>query len=159
MHVSLPIPAYPWLSSAIPASRCLSLSILAYPRLSLPITAYPCLSVLDAAPGIAADPCSSLLDAGARGQIARIIDQLRGEIPQRDFPELLVEGHTDAAGEAFDNEELARERAESVRDALIEGGIDESVMTVRSFGERAPRVQTPDGRAEARNRRVDLTFR
>ena len=104
-------------------------------------------------------PGSALLDVRASNKIAEIVTRLRNEIPDRDFPELIVEGHTDAVGEAFDNEELARDRASTVRDALVDGGIDGSIITVNSYGERALKVRTPDGRAEARNRRVELVFR
>ncbi|WP_440998149.1 OmpA family protein [Arhodomonas sp. SL1] len=67
---------------------------------------------------------------------------------------LRVEGHTDrAGGEAF-NLELSRERAQAVREGLVERGIANDRILLVWYGETRPAVETEDGVAEAENRRA-----
>ena len=49
-----------------------------------------------------------------------------------------VEGHTDDVGDAKLNEELSARRAESVRQYLIDKGIDPDRLTARGYGSSAP---------------------
>lgn len=65
----------------------------------------------------------------------------------------LIEGHTDARGEAAYNQLLSERRAESVRQYLIEAGIDPSRLAAVGFGESRPRVSDPNA---SQNRRVEL---
>lgn len=67
--------------------------------------------------------------------------------------ELTVSGHIDRA-EA--DEDLARRRAEIVRDYLVAAGVPAPAITVQSFGELRPLVETPDGAREPDNRRVEV---
>lgn len=67
-----------------------------------------------------------------------------------------IEGHTDAiASEAY-NQTLSEKRAEAVRSALIERGVDPERLEARGFGEVRPIApnDTPEGRAE--NRRIEF---
>ena len=50
----------------------------------------------------------------------------------------LIEGHTDTDGEADSNLRLSDRRARSVRNFLIEQGIDGSRLIARGFGEAEP---------------------
>jgi outer membrane protein OmpA-like peptidoglycan-associated protein len=67
-----------------------------------------------------------------------------------------IEGHTDSTGPAALNLRLSEERANAVRDALIDLGIDAARLNAVGMGEDFPIAtnQTEDGRA--RNRRVDV---
>lgn len=71
---------------------------------------------------------------------------------------LQIEGHTDNVGRAQSNLILSKQRAESVRDFMIERGIDKDRMTVLYFGETMPieSNDTPEGRQA--NRRVEMTI-
>lgn len=75
-------------------------------------------------------------------------------------PGLTVEldGHTDSTGPAEYNLDLSTRRAQSVKDHLVENGIDASRLTVKGFGETLPIAtnDTPEGRAE--NRRVGFVI-
>jgi OOP family OmpA-OmpF porin len=67
-----------------------------------------------------------------------------------------VEGHTDSVGDETYNEQLGQRRADSVRQFLVDQGIDGGRITAVSFGETQPEVSndTPEGRAQ--NRRVEI---
>lgn len=67
-----------------------------------------------------------------------------------------VQGHTDNTGEADFNQQLSVQRAENVRKALVQRGVDAARLTVKGLGASQPVAgnDTPEGRA--RNRRVEL---
>ncbi|MCC6337042.1 MAG: OmpA family protein [Myxococcales bacterium] len=67
-----------------------------------------------------------------------------------------VQGHTDDSGDADFNLQLSVQRAEHVRQALLQRGVDAGRLTVKGLGEKAPVAgnDSPEGRA--RNRRVEL---
>lgn len=68
-------------------------------------------------------------------------------------------GHTDAQGQADANLALSRQRAEAVRQALLDqAGIDPARITARGAGPSAPRADnaTPEGRQK--NRRVEAVL-
>jgi len=67
-----------------------------------------------------------------------------------------VVGHTDSTGPADYNQGLSERRANSVRDALTQLGVNSALIQARGEGENSPRASndTRDGRAE--NRRVDV---
>jgi OOP family OmpA-OmpF porin len=73
-------------------------------------------------------------------------------------PRLVVEvaGHTDSDGNDILNLGLSERRANTVRDYMINGGINPASITAKGFGESQPRSDndTPEGKAE--NRRVEL---
>jgi outer membrane protein OmpA-like peptidoglycan-associated protein len=66
-------------------------------------------------------------------------------------------GHTDTAGSAATNTELARRRAFAVHDALMATGkIPAGRIEAAWAGEEEQAVQTPNAVAEARNRVVNI---
>ena len=67
----------------------------------------------------------------------------------------MVAGHTDRSGSDSYNESLSKARAEAVAAALAERGLDQKIK-VKWYGERQPRVSTPDGTREQENRRVEI---
>ena len=76
-----------------------------------------------------------------------------------DHPEYLsvyVEGHADDTGDDAYNLSLSRARAASVRDLLIQGGVDSRRLVIDAFGESRPRASGIDEAARAANRRVEL---
>jgi outer membrane protein OmpA-like peptidoglycan-associated protein len=54
---------------------------------------------------------------------------------------------------------LSQARAISVADALLREGASEDDFLIYSTGEDQPSIATPDGVAERRNRRVEITVR
>ncbi len=68
-----------------------------------------------------------------------------------------IEGHTDTVGDAAMNQGLSERRAAAVRDLLVARfGIEAGRLEVMGFGESTLLVPTGDGRAEPRNRRVQV---
>ena len=67
-----------------------------------------------------------------------------------------VEGHTDSDGDNDFNQKLSEQRAEAVKDKLIEMGISPDRLTSKGFGESIPIASndTPEGKAN--NRRVEF---
>jgi len=89
----------------------------------------------------------------------QIVDGVFAEIARRPVPDVLVIGHTDAVGTDQINDALSRQRAETVRVALIAHGIAPENITAIGRGKRDPVVPTADGVAEPRNRRVEIVVR
>ncbi|RPI38977.1 MAG: OmpA family protein, partial [Betaproteobacteria bacterium] len=71
-------------------------------------------------------------------------DRIKAELARRPAPEVVVIGHTDRIGSARYNDALALKRAEVVRAALIDAGIDAGRVSVAGRGEREPLVSTED---------------
>lgn len=68
-----------------------------------------------------------------------------------------IEGHTDTVGSAALNQTLSERRAATVRDVLVARyGLSPARLEALGLGETQLLVPTPDGRAEARNRRVQV---
>lgn len=92
------------------------------------------------------------LREGAQRTIGRIAEFLQ-EYEDR---QVLVEGFTDSTGARDYNLELSERRANSVRDALIERGVDPSRINTRGYGLDYP-VATNDTQAGRQlNRRVEV---
>jgi len=71
-------------------------------------------------------------------------------------PPISVTGHTDLSGSAEYNMGLSLRRADSVRDALIAGGVTPDQITTAGRGEEEPAVPTADGVREQANRRAEI---
>jgi OmpA-OmpF porin, OOP family len=89
----------------------------------------------------------------------RVLDSVLTDIAQHKVPDIVVVGHTDSVGTAAVNDALSRQRADTVRTALIGRGIAADSIVVVGRGKREPVVPTPDGVAEPRNRRVEILVR
>jgi OmpA-OmpF porin, OOP family len=70
-----------------------------------------------------------------------------------------IQGHTDATGTAEGNLQLSQQRADSVRQALIDAGVDGSRMVTKGYGDTRPLVPNLTERHRARNRRVQFIIR
>ena len=92
-----------------------------------------------------------------------LIDPLRNEAAadalNRPAPDVEILGFADRAGDDRTNLALSEARAEAVRDALAGLDIPEDSFLIYARGEALPLVNTGDGVAERRNRRVEITVR
>lgn len=69
-----------------------------------------------------------------------------------------IEGYTDSEGEAEENLELSRSRAQLVADVLLDLGIDGKRIAVAGYGEAHPVADNASNRGRAQNRRVEVVF-
>jgi OOP family OmpA-OmpF porin len=89
-----------------------------------------------------------------------LLPDIRDDIARRPVAEVVLIGHTDRAGDLDYNDRLSSERAQALRQWLVERGIvASSITTVSGRGERDLLVQTEDGVREERNRRVVVIVR
>ena len=75
------------------------------------------------------------------------------------MPDVVVVGHTDRVGSDPFNDNLARQRADTVRAELIRRGIAPENIVAVGRGSREPIIPTAAGVAEPRNRRVEIVVR
>lgn len=71
---------------------------------------------------------------------------------------ILIEGHTDDVGKAFDNLDLSRRRAQYVVDYLKAKGIFEARLTAEGRGMSQPAVPNTSEKNRAQNRRITMTI-
>jgi outer membrane protein OmpA-like peptidoglycan-associated protein len=73
-------------------------------------------------------------------------------------PELVarIEGHTDSSGNAEINQRLSQQRAEAVRAALIERGIDPERLVAEGAGAARPIADNATAQGRRQNRRVEI---
>jgi hypothetical protein len=76
----------------------------------------------------------------------------------KNFPEwhLRIVGHTDATGEPEPNEALSLDRANAIKAALIERGIETERLAAAGAGENRPVAANDTAEGRALNRRVEL---
>ena len=76
----------------------------------------------------------------------------------RKHPDLIVEvvGHTDSAGAAEHNLSLSERRAYTVRDYLLNAGVQSANLTAKGLGEFQPVADNATAYGRAKNRRVEL---
>lgn len=70
---------------------------------------------------------------------------------------LVVEGHTDGSGRKGHNNALSKKRAEAVRWALVDRGVDMDHITAEGFGAARPIDRSGSAEAKARNRRIEFS--
>ncbi len=94
----------------------------------------------------------SALRPEARENLSRLIEFVQ----RRPGARVLIEGHTDSTGRATANQALSLSRAQSVRQALIEEGVDPRRLEARGLGQSQPLADNGSAEGRTRNRRVDV---
>lgn len=86
-----------------------------------------------------------------------ILDEVAADLKKNPRLKILLEGHTDSVGNDAYNLKLSQRRAASVREYLVEQGVNPANLTSEGFGESKPTADnaTADGRAQ--NRRVVMS--
>ena len=87
------------------------------------------------------------------------IVEVRDELLRRPAPDITVTGHTDAIGSDRFNDQLSQLRAKRVKDELIRAGVRPATIALVARGSREPLYPNAAGKAEPRNRRVEITAR
>ena len=98
------------------------------------------------------DPGQATLKQGAKASLDKVVVALKKQFAGT---RVEVDGHTDSqpirVSKWNSNQELSEARAKTVRDYLVNHGIDASRITTRGFGDTRPR-----GTDMAKNRRVEI---
>ncbi len=95
---------------------------------------------------------SAKLDGTAMG----VIGKAAATIKQAKVKMALINGHADRSGSGKYNQRLSKARANAVGQALAAAGVAKGLIKQRHYGETWMLVQTPDGKRQAANRRVDI---
>jgi outer membrane protein OmpA-like peptidoglycan-associated protein len=87
------------------------------------------------------------------------IPEVLKTIRDRNSTEISVSGHTDSVGSVEFNRVLSLNRARAVASILVSQGVGTEIIEITYHGKENQLVRTPDGVAEPRNRRVEITIR
>ncbi len=96
----------------------------------------------------------AVLTSGGQATVQKLANILRDN-PDRT---VLVEGFTDSTGSTAHNLELSQRRAEAVRSALTQAGIDRSRVETRGYGEAYPVAGNATAGERQLNRRVEIVL-
>ncbi|MDX1824589.1 MAG: OmpA family protein [Thiohalomonadales bacterium] len=95
---------------------------------------------------------SSKITASSRPALDKLATSLKA---QTDF-NVEIAGHTDSTGSAEYNQKLSEARAKSVRQYLIDQGVDANRLTSKGYGELEPVASNDTASGRAMNRRVEF---
>jgi outer membrane protein OmpA-like peptidoglycan-associated protein len=84
------------------------------------------------------------------------MDRLANFLKQGQGRSVIVEGHTDSTGSDEYNMQLSRLRADAVRTALIERGVQSSQIEATGKGESTPVASNDNAGGRQQNRRVEI---
>lgn len=85
-----------------------------------------------------------------------ILDQFASGLGQQPNTEVRIIGHTDNTGGDALNDRLSLERAQSVRNYLVDRGVRADTIQVAGRGEREPVADNGTEAGRAKNRRVEI---
>jgi len=102
--------------------------------------------------GIRFDVGKATIRPESMGIINEVIEMME------DHPELSfsIEGHTDSDGQDEINLKLSEQRAEAVKQTIVDSGIDSSRLTTKGWGETDPVSDNTTAEGKANNRRVEF---
>ncbi len=86
------------------------------------------------------------------------IQQFATDLSHNPHARALLEGHTDWIGTELYNMNLSFNRANAVKDKMLEFGIDENRITIKAYGKSRPIADNKTAEGRAKNRRVEMIF-
>ena len=93
------------------------------------------------------------LSPTARQSLDRVAEALGAQLTDS---QIVIEGHTDARGSDQRNQQLSQQRAEAVRDYLVQRGVDTQRLAAVGRGEASPIADNESAEGRATNRRVEI---
>lgn len=94
--------------------------------------------------------------AALAGDSQAVLDQAAQALKDNGDWRMRVVGHTDSAGSTSSNDQLAQQRAQSVKAYLTQHGVDAGRLTTDEKGPREPVASNSTDGGRAENRRVEL---
>ena len=94
------------------------------------------------------------LKPGAMKNIDRLAEFMKADSHRN----VMIEGYTDNTGSPGYNKTLSEKRAEAVRDALVDKGIDSQRIVTRGYGEDYPVASNKTAAGRQLNRRVEIVI-
>jgi outer membrane protein OmpA-like peptidoglycan-associated protein len=88
----------------------------------------------------------------------KVAGELAGWLKEHPSRTVDVVGYTDSRGTAKYNHDLSQRRADSVRQALVANGVEESRITARGMGEASPIASNNTHAGRQQNRRVEVAI-
>lgn len=86
------------------------------------------------------------------------LDTLAKILTQNVTKKILLEGHTDIVGDAKANQTLSEKRVETVKQYLINKGVEESRISTKGWGSQKPIEKNGPRASNQQNRRVEFTI-
>ena len=102
-----------------------------------------------------------LFDTGKssiKAQSEKVLNDIVGILKEYPNAKFTVDGHTDSVGSDKLNMELSESRAASVKNFLVENGIDASRLSSKGYGETMPIDSNKTSAGRANNRRVEINL-
>lgn len=96
---------------------------------------------------------SSVVPETVRNHLDKVAELLANE---RAAGKVEVAGHTDALGSDDVNERLSTQRAESVKQYLVQHGVDAGRISAIGYGKARPRASNDTKEGRRLNRRVEI---
>lgn len=90
------------------------------------------------------------------GQAVTNLNELTRVLQKYPDTNIEIQGHTDNVGTEDYNQDLSERRATSVASHLRSNGINSSRISIRGYGENAPRYSNETEAGRSQNRRVDF---
>ncbi len=102
-----------------------------------------------------------LFDSGKssiKAESNKVLGDIIGILKEYSTAKFTVEGHTDSAGSNKLNQRLSDSRANSVKNYLVENGIDQFRLSAVGYGEERPITTNKTRAGRAQNRRVEINL-
>ena len=94
--------------------------------------------------------------SGIKSESQKTIDQIVEMLKASPALKILIEGHTDNAGNAASNQTLSENRAKSVMNAITAKGIDKARLASKGLGQTKPVADNNTEDGKTKNRRVEI---
>jgi outer membrane protein OmpA-like peptidoglycan-associated protein len=94
--------------------------------------------------------------ANLKPEYRELLSRIAGILLTSSGYRVQIYGHTDDIGTEAYNQQLSERRAQTVRDYLVDAGIDAQIITTKGFGKTNPLFPGDSPEIRAKNRRVEI---